>query len=55
MVRTDRPAMTIAVDLGRKATKQLNKCSRLSTKGTTSMQVPTAAFSMSFCIPKIVT
>ena len=23
--RTDRPAMTIAVDLGRKATKQTNK------------------------------
>ena len=34
MVRlTDRPAMTIAVDLGRKATKQTNKqislCSRV--------------------------
>ena len=28
MVRsTDRPAMTIAVDLGRKSTKQTNKCS----------------------------
>ena len=25
MVRTDRPAMTIAVDVGRKATKQTNK------------------------------
>ena len=29
MVRsTDRPAMTIAVDLGRKATKQTNKTAR---------------------------
>ena len=26
--RTDRPAMTIAVDLGRKATKQTNKHTR---------------------------
>ena len=35
MVRgTDRPAMTIAVDLGRKATKQTNKnlCPRISKK-----------------------
>ena len=34
MVRlTDRPAMTIAVDLGRKATKQTNKTSGLQIFG----------------------
>ena len=34
MVRsTDRPAMTIAVDLGRKATKQTNKSKNLKQKG----------------------
>ena len=41
MVRlTDRPTMTIAVDLGRKATKQTNKqnisCSILSNLGLTN-------------------
>ena len=37
MVRsTDRPAMTIAVDLGRKATKQTNKQTKVVDVGITN-------------------
>ena len=37
--RTDRPAMTIAVDLGRKATKQTNKTNKGLSFSNTEMKL----------------
>ena len=51
VMSTDRPAMTIAVDLGRKATKQTNLCILMDFLihiDTITMEMPTVYFKGSY-------